>query len=622
MKKLFMMRWNKLSYQILSVFVLVIFVCLVPSGWIIVRFSEDIVIRKISEGDLNLAERIAQQVAAEMASAKPTLELLAQTTGLRLMDADVQNEIDRVQNTFLEISRIYVANIEGEQIARTDNEELRNVSDIWSFQVARGGDELVSDIYLDPVSSEPVQTITIPVTDKGIVVGVLSADICFTRILVAVMAIDIGETANVVIVADNGRVVAHTRINQVQDMDLSRLPVIKAVLSGEEGEMKDYTDELGHQVLGSYVPISELGWGVIIQRPLTEIDAEVRQIRTTIILVTVAAVLFAILVGWLMSRQIAKPIRQLAIASKKVTQGDFSASVDVTSSNEVGVLADSFNQMILSLKKSRDELKQWSEELEQRVQERTIELEERSNELADTNVRLKEMSQHKSQFLANMSHELRTPLNSIIGYTKFILEGLEGEINEEQQKDLEIVYKNSQHLLELINDLLDLSRIEAGKTVLSPEAFSVSDLMSEVVSSIDPLARQKRLVLTCSVADSVNLLFADRAKTKQVLLNILGNAVKFTDTGSIDLEITENDDEFIFSVSDTGIGMKKDDLSVIFESFKQVGPAQLAGYEGTGLGLTISKQYVEMHNGRIWVESEPGKGSTFTFTLPKTKPNR
>jgi len=615
-----MVRFNRLSYQILAVFILIVIMCLGVSGWFVMQISENIVTRKISEGDQNFAGRIAEEVAAEMASVKPTLTLLAKSTGLRLMEAtEVKSEIDRVQSSFPDITSIYVADVAGEQIAQTGTGKLENVSRIWSFQVARGGDELVSDIYLKPATSEPMQTITLPIIDNGAVVGVLSADVSFNRIMVSVMDIYIGKTGNVVVVADNGRVVAHTRMKQVPELDLSRLSVVEAVLAGEEGTMKGYTDELGHQVLGSYMPIRELGWGVLIQRPLADIDAEVGQLRTTIILVTIAAVLLAVLVGWLMSRQIAKPISQLARASERVAQGDLSTSVDVKSSNEVGVLAHSFNQMIVSLKQARDELQQWGEELERKVQERTAELEQRSQELIDTNVQLEKMSRHKSQFLANMSHELRTPLNSIIGYTKLMLDGLEGDINEEQKQDLHTVYTNSKHLLELINGLLDLSRIEAGKTVVTYETFTISDFLAEVIPSVEPLAREKELTLTYSAAPDIDSLHADKAKTRQVLINILGNAVKFTNEGSVKLNVDETDSDFIFSVTDTGIGMKKEDLEAIFESFKQVGPAQIAGYEGTGLGLAISKHFIEMQGGKIWAESEIGRGSTFTFTLPKKK---
>jgi PAS domain S-box-containing protein len=277
---------------------------------------------------------------------------------------------------------------------------------------------------------------------------------------------------------------------------------------------------------------------------------------------------------------------------------------------------------ITERKKAEEMLKKWSLELEERVHQRTSELEQRSQELAEANVNLEEMSRHKSQFLANMSHELRTPLNSIIGYTKLMLDGLEGEITEEQRKDLQTVYNNSQNLLALINDLLDLSKIEAGKVTLSNETFTIAELLDEALPAIKWLAEKKGLALEYKVSPGIDHIYADRAKTKQTLVNILANAVKFTEKGGIKLDIAEGDGEFVFSVSDTGMGIKKEDLKVIFDSFKQVGPAQIAGFEGTGLGLAISKQFVEMQGGRIWAESELGKGSTFTFTLPKNKAPR
>jgi signal transduction histidine kinase len=258
--------------------------------------------------------------------------------------------------------------------------------------------------------------------------------------------------------------------------------------------------------------------------------------------------------------------------------------------------------------KAEDKLKKWSQELEERVQQRTQELEE--------------MSRHKSQFLANMSHELRTPLNSIIGYTKLILDGLEGDINEEQSRDLQVVYKNSQHLLSLINDLLDISRIEAGKVTVDYQSFTIAELLEEVIPSVEQLAKEKGLTLDYSVAPDIDHIYADKAKTKQTLINIIGNAVKFTNKGGIKLDITKSDGEFVFSVRDTGVGIKKADLEVIFNSFRQVEPVPGAGYGGTGLGLAISKQFVEMQGGRIWAESRPGKGSTFTFTLPDKKAPR
>jgi signal transduction histidine kinase len=249
------------------------------------------------------------------------------------------------------------------------------------------------------------------------------------------------------------------------------------------------------------------------------------------------------------------------------------------------------------------ELENYQAHLEGLVKQRTEELEQ--------------ANLHKSQFLANMSHELRTPLNSIIGYTKLMLDGMEGSINTEQKEDLQTVYDNSKHLLSLINDLLDLSKIEAGKFEILKEEFTVSDLISKIVPGMEKLAKDKGLELSYNVGPGIEQLYADKNKTKQVLFNLLGNAVKFTQKGSVKLEINEKDSEYLFSVTDSGIGIAKEDIAALFKSYKQVGPARLDGYEGTGLGLVISKQFIELQGGRIWVESTPGKGSVFTFSLPK-----
>jgi len=340
------------------------------------------------------------------------------------------------------------------------------------------------------------------------------------------------------------------------------------------------------------------------------------QIQTTTMALVFGLAGFLILVGLVLftfiNRSVINPLGIFTKTVREIGPENLSLRVNIHSEDELGTLAGSFNRLAEDLEKSHRALKKAHNGLELKVEERT-------KELAETNKQLVETSKHKSQFLANMSHELRTPLNSIIGYTKLMLDGLEGDINEEQQKDLQTVYTNSKHLLELINGLLDLSRIEAGKTVLSYGTFTISDLLSEVIPAIEQLAREKGLTLTYSVAPNIDNLYADKAKTKQVLMNILGNAIKFTNEGSVKLNVVETDKDFAFSVTDTGMGMKEEDLGVIFDSFQQVGPAQIAGYKGTGLGLAISKQFIEMQGGRIWAESELGKGSTFTFTLPRKK---
>jgi signal transduction histidine kinase len=242
---------------------------------------------------------------------------------------------------------------------------------------------------------------------------------------------------------------------------------------------------------------------------------------------------------------------------------------------------------------------------------------EQTARLAAVNAELQRANQHKAEFLANMSHELRTPLNSILGFSQLLLEGDGGVLSGEQRQDVEIVRQNGQHLLGLINDLLDISKLEAGKAQLHRGEVEVEALISECVESVSSLAKTKKLELSARVAPDVGRAFADGPKLKQVLLNLLGNAIKFTEFGSVLVETERQGAELVISVTDTGIGVPADDTERIFESFQQGNSGISGKYQGTGLGLAISRQLVEMHGGRLWVRSTPGKGSTFTFTIPQ-----
>ncbi len=237
-------------------------------------------------------------------------------------------------------------------------------------------------------------------------------------------------------------------------------------------------------------------------------------------------------------------------------------------------------------------------------------------EAVETAERLKEMDRLKSQFLANMSHELRTPLNSIIGFSRVILKGIDGPITDQQRQDLEAIYNSGQHLLGLINDILDISKIEAGKMELSFEPTDLKEIIRGVMSTAIALVKDKPIELQQSVPENLPIITADSRRVRQVLLNLVSNAAKFTDEGFIHVEARVDGDFVRISVSDSGIGIPPEKLPHIFEAFTQVDASPSRKYGGTGLGLTISKSFVELHGGRIWIESELGKGSTFTFTLP------
>jgi signal transduction histidine kinase len=264
-----------------------------------------------------------------------------------------------------------------------------------------------------------------------------------------------------------------------------------------------------------------------------------------------------------------------------------------------------------------EQLERYRAELEERVGERTA-------QLSLANERLAQADMAKSQFLANMSHELRTPLNSIIGFTGILLQGIAGDLADEQRKQLEMVYRSGKSLLSLVNDVLDLSRIEAGRVRMEPEEFDVVESVSAVVASMRPLVEQKGLTLDAVLPKAALRVLADRGKVQQVLTNLLSNAVKFTESGSVSVALAAMPAgrRFKISVTDTGPGIPSEELEHVFEEFYQAPRPQGDKSQGSGLGLTITKQLVHMMGGEVLVRSEVGVGSRFEVVLPLRVPSR
>ena len=276
------------------------------------------------------------------------------------------------------------------------------------------------------------------------------------------------------------------------------------------------------------------------------------------------------------------------------------------------------------------ELKRYAAKLEQRVSQRTNELAKRVFEVETLNVTMRGLMEDlqlavkkaesadrlKSAFLATMSHELRTPLNSIIGFTGILLQKLVGPLSAEQEKQLIMVQGSARHLLELINDVLDISKIEADQLTITTETFDMGAVIQKSVEKILPNAEKKGLALSSKITPPVVELTSDRRRVEQILINLLTNAVKFTEKGTVHLISQIENNWLVTRLTDTGIGIKPDDVKTLFTPFRQIDIGITRQYEGTGLGLSICKRLVELLGGKIWVESEWGKGSTFTFTLP------
>jgi len=317
------------------------------------------------------------------------------------------------------------------------------------------------------------------------------------------------------------------------------------------------------------------------------IDASESAYRTAkldVILFAIGSIGFALLLGRTISWSLVGPIGEIDARLSRIAEGDFTQRVAIANHDELGALAANVN--------------------------RTCE------QLGALYQQLEAASQHKSAFLANMSHELRTPLNAVIGYSEMLQEMAEDEGFDQFVPDLAKIRDAGRHLLNLINDILDLSKIEAGKMDLYLEEVDLKPLVEEVRSIVAPLATSGANRFDIVYPDDPGTLYTDRTKLKQSLLNLLGNASKFTQHGRVALELRASDEEMSFIVSDTGIGMTEEQLGRLFQAFSQADASTTRRYGGTGLGLAITKHFCEMLGGRITVESEAGAGSTFTITLP------
>jgi signal transduction histidine kinase len=305
------------------------------------------------------------------------------------------------------------------------------------------------------------------------------------------------------------------------------------------------------------------------------------------------SIVLALGLGYSISWSLVGPVKEIETRLDQVAAGDFTQRVHVVNRDELGALAANVNHMCQELGRLYQQL-----------------------ELA---------SKHKSQFLANMSHELRTPLNAILGYTELILDNIYGETPEKMRGVLKRIESNGKHLLGLINDVLDLSKIEAGQLTLSLANYSLKDVVNNVYVAVEPLAAQKKLHFKAQVSPDLPVGRGDEQRLRQVLLNLVGNAIKFTDSGEVLIKANAANGSFCVAVSDTGPGISQSDQAKLFQEFQQADNSVARKKGGTGLGLAISKRIIEMHGGTVSLESVVGAGSTFSFTLPvvaKQEPDR
>ncbi len=424
----------------------------------------------------------------------------------------------------------------------------------------------------------------------------------------------IGTAGYAYAVDGRGELFVHPDIDLVlRHTNLAALPQVRAALNAPTNVPADAVttgrDHEGTEVLSAFQRIESLDWYVFVEEPLSEAFAPLEAAIWRTALLLVAFLLLAIATSVFLARRAVRPIESIQAAAAKIGSGALDQRIEIASNDELGALADEFNRMAAQLQESYASL-------EQKVEERTRELEKALGELDEKSRELEAASLHKSEFLANMSHELRTPLNAILGFSQVLREGIVGQVNEKQAEYLEDILSSGNHLLSLINDVLDLSKVEAGQVELEVAPFLLPESLERGVVMVRERALKDGVQVTLAPNPEVDLVEGDERRIRQVIFNLLSNAVKFTPAGgAVDVRAMKVNGEVRISVADTGPGIAVEDLERIFEEFQQT-DAGMEQREGTGLGLALSKRLVELHGGRIWVDSELGKGSTFVFTLP------
>jgi signal transduction histidine kinase/DNA-binding response OmpR family regulator len=486
-----------------------------------------------------------------------------------------------------------------------------------AFVAAKTGTTYFGPVYFHN-DSEPYMTIAVPSGEYAVEVTV--AEVSLKAIWDVVSRIRVGRVGHAYVVDARGRLIAHPDVGLVlQQRDLSGLTQVRDARARIEAPKSDDAEVMvatgldGGQVLSAHAPIGSLGWLVFAEQPLAEAFAPLRAAFARGTLILVVGLGLAVLASVILARRMVAPIRLLQTGAARIGAGDLGYRIRLQTRDELQALGDEFNRAASKLQESYIGL-------EQKVAERTEELTRTVAELQALGDELSAASQHKSQFLANMSHELRTPLNAIIGVTEMLQEDARDLKREDEMEPLERVLRAARHLLALINDILDLSKIEAGKMELHLESFALGPLIEDVATTIQPLAEKTGNIISVHCGAEIGTMQADQTRVRQALLNLASNANKFTERGSVRIDARRSHEDgrdwITIAVADSGIGMTPEQLQRLFQDFMQADASTTRRYGGTGLGLAISQRFCRMMGGDITVESEPGRGSTFTLRLP------
>lgn len=478
----------------------------------------------------------------------------------------------------------------------------------------------ISAFEIYPGMKDPAAFIASPILDNGVVVAVIVFQLN-NRELYSVINdyTGLGETGEALVAANlnqNEMVIVNPLRHAAAPAFSIRAPLtsgaypaLSKALGGVHGSGL-FSDPENRQVVASWTYVPSFRWGMVVQQRVEEAFALTKAQRNATIWLLLFMAPPIVLLALAVARTITKPIRVAVRVAEQVAAGDLDAKFEITSRDETG-------QLLAAIRSMTADLRELYGSMEDKIRERTSELQLANEELSVARVAAEEASKTKSAFLANMSHELRTPLNAIIGYSEMLQEDAHDKGDSEPVEDLRKIESAGRHLLGLINDILDLSKIEAGKMEVFIEKVDIKALVNEVKSIVQPLAEKSDNELEVICPKDIGDFWSDETKVKQCLLNLMSNANKFTSKGKVTLTVERNADSLIcFRVADTGLGMNEEQLGRLFQAFTQADASTTKRFGGTGLGLAITKHFCVALGGDIAVESTPGTGSVFTIMIP------
>ncbi len=586
------------------------------TGWKAVSRS-DLVQDSLTESNLEFLQRdnapalIAERDKLWQANSDQSVELVRELMGNRLA-RDLNRRLTKLNesSSYLVFGEVFITNCFGANVAQTNRtSDYRQDDELWWQQAVAEG-EFVSDVQFDDSANILSVDICLRIDDDdGNLLGVMKAVMNIQEVLSVIdsRAQSYRDGERLLMLSKTGSIIhvgnRPQRTTVQGENYFEEIRVSKESPNATLNPTNPLTNEkllCAFALSQGYGDFAGLGWVVVDERRESLVFGPVIQLRRRITWISIVATLSAFLVGGVIALSLSRRIRRLTEATDAIGRGEFETKVDVSSSDEIAMLGIHFNRMGNQLSRVNRELVIARDE-------------------ADA------ANKAKSAFLANMSHEIRTPMNGIIGMGELLSQT---DLSTEQNDYLNLIRQSSEALLRLLNDILDFSKVEAGKLELEEIDFSLRDCIGQAGQAISVRAADKALEMICRIAPDVpDLLIGDPGRLRQIVTNIAGNAIKFTAEGEIVIDVRQesrNVDEvtLAISIADTGIGIPLDKQEKVFDAFGQADASTTRRFGGTGLGLAISSQLVEMMGGKIWLESEPGKGTTFHFTVKLVASNK